>query len=79
MRKLPLIVVEWDDVSSFGGWKTEKEALDEERPFVAKMVGWEIARNKEYITLATAFSDDDDCNGRRCIPRGCIRSIRRIE
>ena len=79
MRKLPLIIVEWDDVSSFGGWKTRGESLNEEKPFKARMVGWEIARNKNYITVATAFADDDDCNGRRCIPRGCITSIRRLE
>ena len=79
MKKLPLIIIEWDDVSSFGGWEITKDALEKEKPFRAKMVGWEIARNKGYITLATAFSDADDCNGRRCIPRGCIISIRRLE
>ena len=76
-KKLPLIIVEWDDVSSFGGWEDTKESKAL-KPFQAKMVGWEISRNKSRLVLATAFSEDE-CNGRRVIPRGCIRSIRRLE
>lgn len=78
-KKKPLLLVEWDDVSSFTGWETEENALAKEKPFRAKMVGWEISRNKDYLVLATAFSDDKDCNGRRYIPRGCIKLIRRLE
>ena len=79
IRKRPLLLIEWDDVSSFSGWETEGDALKKEKPFQAKMVGWEIYRNKDYLALATAFSDGEDCNGRRYIPRGCIRNIRKIE
>ena len=77
MRKRPLVIVEWDDVSSFSGWEDIKESKSI-KPFQAKMVGWEISRNKNYLILATAFSEDE-CNGRRVIPRGCIRNIRRLE
>ena len=77
MRKAPLIIVEWDDVSSYDGWRDAEEAKDN-KPFQAKMVGWEISRNKVCLVLATAFSGDE-CNGRRVIPRGCIRNIRRLE
>lgn len=78
MEKRPLVVVEWDDVSSYSGWELEKDALEKEKPFRAKMVGWQIRRNKDLLVVATAFSDDE-CNGRRYIPGGCIRSIRRLE
>jgi len=79
MKKRSLIVVEWYDVSSFSGWMPVKDSLQEEHPFEAVMVGWELGKNKEYITLATAFTEDEESNGRRCIPRGCIKSIRRLE
>lgn len=77
MSKRRLIVVEWDDVSSYGGWADIEESKGN-RPFRATMVGWELSRNKDCLVLATAFSEDE-CNGRRVIPRGCIKSIRRIE
>lgn len=77
MRKLPLIIVEWDDVSSYDGWRDTEESKTS-KPFQARMVGWEISRNKDCLVLATAFSDDE-CNGRRVIPRGCIRNIRKVE
>lgn len=78
MKKYPLIVVEWDDVSSFSSWE-EIEKSQQAKPFRAKMVGWEIHRDRENIVIATAFDNDGECNGRRVIPRGCIRDIRRLE
>lgn len=78
MRKRPLLVVEWDDVSSYHGWKDTEEAKTL-KPFRAKMVGWEISRDKDNLILVSGFSSDDDCNGQRIIPRGCIRKVRRLE
>lgn len=79
MRKRPLLIVEWDDVSSFSGWLELDKVAEECKPFRAKMVGWEISRDKQNLVLATAFDGENECNGRRVIPRGCIRSIRRLE
>ena len=78
MKKYPLVVVEWDDVSSVGGWEDIKES-QQFKPFRAKMVGWEIHKDRENIVITTALDNDGECNGRRVIPRGCIRGIRRIE
>jgi len=78
MPKTHLILVEWDDVSSFDGWIEVSEAREKTKPFRATMVGWEISKNKDYLILATALSGEE-CNGRRAIPKGCIRNIRRIE
>lgn len=74
MKKRRLLLVKWDDVSSYGGWIDVGEAKNC-RPYQAKMVGWELFRDKKNLIIATGFSEDE-CNGRRVIPRGCIRSIR---
>lgn len=78
MKKYPLVIIEWDDVGTVSGWENIKES-QQLKPFRAKTVGWEIHKDKENIVLATALDNDGDCNGRRVIPRGCIRGIRRIE
>lgn len=78
MKKYPLVIIEWDDVSSTGGWESIKES-QQLKPFRAKMVGWAIHKDRENIVIATAFDNDEECNGRRVIPRGCVRGIRKLE
>ena len=78
MRKLPLIIVEWEDVTQHTGWRNE-EAVKDEHISHCKMVGWKTGGDKGNIFIATAFDDDGCSNGRRIIPRGCIRNIRRLE
>lgn len=77
-EKRPLLEVRWADVSSFSGWESTDVTVKNCKPFSAVMVGWEITRTKNYIVLATAFSGKE-CNGRRAIPLGCIKKIRRID
>lgn len=78
MRKRPLLLIEWDDVSSWSGW----ESIDKYKgykPARAKMVGWRIHGDRQNIVIASALDNDDCCNGVRVIPRGCIRSMRELE
>ncbi len=73
-KKRRLLLVKWDDVSSYTGWIDIDEAKYS-KPFQAKMVGWEVHRDKKNLILATGFAGDE-CNGRRVIPRGCIKSVK---
>ena len=78
MRKLPLIIVEWDDISGYAGWATEKQVKEAEViPCVT--VGWQVKSTaKKLITVATR-NTQDEYSDRSTIPKGCIRSIRRLE
>lgn len=78
MKKLPLVVVEWNDTTSASKWVDEKDAdLDSACVF---SVGWRLKSPRKYVLL-TPQRDIvyNQCADRIKIPKGCIRSIRKIE
>ena len=77
MRKLPLIVVEWEDATSRSSWEDEKDA--DFKVSLNHSMGWRIRCDRKYVLLIRQRGEFDDCADRLKIPRGCIRSIRRIE
>ena len=78
MRKLQLVEVEWEDTTSSGRWVNEKDALV--MPAQIHTVGWKLKATRKYLLLITQRDETyDECADRIRIPRGCIRSIRRIE
>ena len=78
MRKLPLVEIEWVDATSDRRWAPEEKA--EVEPAIIKNVGWQLKRTKRYI-LMTSQRDlsNKECSDRTRIPRGCIKTIRKIE
>lgn len=77
MRKLPLLIVEWDDVTSDSGWR------DDSKDFTGRVshcvsVGWKLKSNHHHIVLTPMRDSFDQCDDRQIIPRGCITNIRRI-
>lgn len=78
MKKRPLVLVEWDDTTTNEGWAMVENLTSE--PVHCISVGWIVRKTKIALVLAGMRSlDEDACNTRQTIPRGCIRSIRRIE
>lgn len=77
MRKLPLIVVEWNDTCTSSSWKLEEDCKHIEMKCVS--VGWKLRSGRKFLTLTATRDGEDGCNDRQTIPRGCIRSIRRLE
>jgi len=83
MRKLPLIVVEWDDITTHTGWEYEdKDCTDYVLHCVS--VGWQVKSNRKYLVISPMRSyyqnlKRSKCDDRQIIPRGCITKIRRIE
>ena len=73
MRKLPLLLIEFDDSTHNPGWKDEKQ--DFGGPMKCSIVGWRVQSGKKHITLAMMRSDDGDCTERMMIPRGAITRI----
>jgi hypothetical protein len=78
MRKRPLIVVEWDDITTNTDW--DKEDIDHTKDALSCIsVGWRLKSTNKHLVLTPMRTKDGRCNDRQIIPKGAIRSIRRIE
>ena len=78
MRRRPLVVVEWEDITTHRAHRDESEAGKIE-PVKAISVGWKLSSRKGYLSLTPMRFENGECGDRQVIPRGCIRSIRRLE
>jgi len=78
MRKKPLIIVEWEDTSGSNVWVSEEVAKATE-PIHCTTVGWKIELTPQKLVICASKSDGGDYSDRDTIPRGCIRSIRKLE
>ena len=78
MKKRSLVIVEWEDITTIRGWWDEEEAK-EDTPLKCISVGWKLVSTKNHLSLIASRSENADCGDRITIPKGCIRSIRRIE
>ena len=78
MRKLPLIVVEWEDITTDPGWASDK---GDYAKYVSHCtsVGWRLKSTRKHRVLTPMRDDGSRCDDRQIIPRGCIKSIRRLE
>lgn len=83
MRKLPLIIVEWDDITTDTGWGYDDEDKSSEH-LGCISVGWKVKSNRRFLQITPMRSHwhgskYSKCSDRQIIPRGCIKSIRRLE
>ena len=83
MRKLPLIVVEWEDITTHSGWEYDDVDLSK-NVLACVSVGWRVKSSRGYLQIVPMRSQwhgskYSKCDDRQIIPRGCIKSIRRIE
>jgi len=83
MRKLPLIVVEWDDITTHSGWEYDDEDMSK-HCLACVSVGWKVKSSKGYLQISPVRSGwsgsrYSKCDDRQIIPKGCIKSIRRLE
>ncbi|KKN50780.1 hypothetical protein LCGC14_0629500 [marine sediment metagenome] len=78
MRKRQLIEVKWDDIAGYKNWRAE-DSLNRTSPSKCVTVGWKMQSDRKVLRVASTRSDTGDCVDLEVIPRGCIRSIRRIE
>ena len=78
MRKLHLVEVEWEDTSGQSGWDTE-ENIKKMEPVVCVTVGWQLKSTAKKLVLVSTHSDNKTYSDRNTIPKGCIKSIRRIK
>jgi len=78
MKKLPLIEVEWEDIAGQAGWQNEEQVKATE-PIHCVNVGWQIKSTAKKLIICAGRNDQGDYSDRSTIPKGCIKSIRRIE
>ena len=77
MKKLPLIVVEWEDATSKHSWEDERDADFKIKSSFS--VGWQLKTDRKYLLLTRQRETDGYYADRLKIPRGCIKSIKRLE
>jgi len=75
--KYPLVLVHWIDIISDTGWGTPKDVKGM-LPGNVIEVGWMIHEDKDNIILMSQSIDNEFIGNRTCIPRGVIKSIKKI-
>jgi hypothetical protein len=79
MIKFPLEMIEWADAESEATWVTESD-MDSwcEGVSIATDIGWVYQENDETIVLVTSFFGDGTFGNRTKIPKGMVRSRKRL-
>ncbi len=79
VKKRPLVVVEWEDTTSSSGWDYEEDRYNDPTAVIFT-VGWQIKSHRDRLILSSQHNKrDNQIGGTWVIPRGCIKSIRRLE
>ena len=78
MRKRPLILVEWEDITGNYGWE------DESADFAKKVItvsttGWQLKSDRKHLVITSSRTSKKECDDRSIIPRGCIKKITRLQ
>lgn len=79
MKKLPMVVVEWEDIAAHSSWYLESEVKEECKPLLSRTIGWRMASDRKVMRVASTRCESGKCSDVVAIPRGCIKSIRRVE
>lgn len=77
ISKRPLLVVEWEDITTHSSWVEECEAQKDDS-IKCTSVGWKVNSDRNHLRLAS-MCGGGQCGERTVIPKGAIISIRRIE
>lgn len=76
-KKYPLVEVKWEDAWSTGRhYEPENKLLYE--PSHTTSIGFLLRRKPRYV-LAQSFTQSGMVHDTLCIPKGCVRKVRRID
>ena len=76
MKKVKLLLVEWNDTVTVGDWFGSVEEII---PSTVHVVGWLIRDTKEFIVLSSMKSSAGMHSSICCIPKGCIVTHKELE
>ena len=74
---MDLIYVQWWDAHNRDGWTPIERAKDECVPHVIDSVGWLIAKNEDYITIAPHMAPNS-VEGYISIPSSAIKKKKKL-
>lgn len=78
MRDLPLVEVEWEDTTSDRRWETRDKV--DVTPAIIQNIGWQLKHTRDYILLTSQRDiTHNEYADRIRIPRGCIKSIKKVK
>lgn len=72
-----MVLVEWLDTSSNSNWATKEEAKP--KVLTCRTIGFLLERNKKHIAIYATDSESGNISDRVCIPKGCIKSVKRLK
>jgi hypothetical protein len=81
-KKYPLVLIDWIDPWSKGGWSDNPEEVNEawQHNFACQSVGWLVKEDKEKVMLAASRTANDSQIGDLfLIPRRCINKITELQ
>jgi hypothetical protein len=70
-----LVIVEWTDSCSDGGWRIKNNDL---KPSQCVTVGFLQFDEKDSIIIAQSRSDSGNWADRIAIPKGCVKRMRTL-
>jgi len=77
MKKRHLVIIEWDDTFGNNKWHNEDDVGDATAQRCTT-VGWRMPSRKGYFDIASSRDSNGRCADRMTIPRGNIKSIKRL-
>jgi len=78
MHKKQLIIVEWVDSTGSSVWASEESMKKTELAHCTN-VGWKLKSTAKKLVICAGKNDTGNYSDRCTIPKGCVRSIRRLE
>lgn len=76
-KKKPLVLIEWGDAWTNGGWQYELREEDKE-PIIVHSVGFLESQTEQGTTIVGRLTVDGDPGVRSFIPQGMIRKVTKI-
>lgn len=74
----PIVMVTWHDAAGIQGWRDADEAAHY-NPYIVKSVGYLILKNKDVVILGMSETEDrDQFADRLVVPRGMVKSIKKL-
>ena len=77
--KYPLVLVNWEDSAAEGKWKEASE-YKTRMPLMMQSVGYKLLDDKKRLILLQSICHENDVvSDSITIPRGCVKSIRKLK
>jgi hypothetical protein len=77
-KKNEMILVTWVDAFQSCEWMTEDEAMKRPKEVDCRTIGFFLAEDEELLRISHSIGDEGCMRDLNIIPKGMIKSIRRL-